>query len=82
MIVVSIRDVSSVFDLMSLVFLMSTLGELVSNFRFVVVTGVSLFSAGFSCVAGLEVCGLGVFSLGRFCGWFGFSSSSVSSSSL
>ena len=71
-IVVSVREVSSVLDLVSLVFLISTLGELVSSFRFVVVvTGVSLFSAGFSCVGGLEVCGLGVFSLGRFFGWFG-----------
>ena len=70
-IVVSVREVSSVFDLVSLVFLISTLGELVSSFRFAVAKGVSLFSAGFSCVGGLEVCGLGVFSLGRFCGWFG-----------
>ena len=69
--VVSVREVSSVFDLVSLVFLISTLGELVSSFRLVAAKGVSLFSAGFSCVDGVGVCGLGVFSLGRFCGWVG-----------
>ena len=82
MIVVSVCEVSSVFDLVSLVFLISTLGELVSSFRFVVVTGVSLFSAGFSCVGGLEVCGLGSFLWASSVVGLGFSSSSVSSSSL